>query len=148
MLKIFFDADVLFSLSYTKNPMSGTKRIILQGYIEKYAFITSNAVIEEARRNLSFYNNVEYIKRLGELLEDFNFLVIHVLDEKLIDVYKGVIHEKDIHVLVGAIQSNADYLLTFNKKHFLTSRLKQFNLKFQIVTPKEFIKKVILPQTP
>lgn len=148
MLKLFFDADVLFSLSYTKNPMSGTKRIILQGYVEKYAFITSNAVIEEARRNLSFYNNVEYIKRLGELLEDFNFWVIHVLDEKLVDVYKGVIHQKDTHVLVGAIQSNADYLLTFNKKHFLTSRVKQLNLKLHIVTPKEFIEQVMLVTTP
>lgn len=147
MLKIFFDADVLFSLSYTKNPMSGTKRIILQGYLEKYSFITSAKVIEEARKNLSSYNNPDYLERLGEILEDFNFWVIKILDEKLIDLYKDIIHEKDTHVLVGAIQSNADYLLTFNKKHFSTRRFKKFNLKLQVVTPKEFIKKVILTQT-
>lgn len=144
MLKIFFDADVLFSLSYTKNPMSGTKRIILQGYLEKYFFITSAAVIEETRRNLTLYN-ADYVKRLGELLEDFNFWVIKILDGKLVDVYKDSIDQKDTHVLVGAIQSNADYLLTFNKKHFLTPRFKKLNLKLQIVTPKEFIEKVMLP---
>ena len=147
MLKIFFDADVLFSLSYTKNPMSGTKRIILQGYLEKYSFMTSAKVIEETRKNLSSYNNPDYLERLGEILEDFNFWVIKIIDEKLVDLYKDIIHEKDIHVLVGAIQSSADYLLTFNKKHFSTQRLKKLNLKLQVVTPKEFIKKVILTQT-
>lgn len=147
MLKIFFDADVLFSLSYTKNPTSGARRIILQGYLEKYSFITSAGVIEETSKNLSSYNNSDYLKRLGEILEDFNFWVIKILDEKLVDLYKDIIHEKDTHVLVGAIQSNADYLLTFNKKHFLTPRFKKLNLKLQVVTPKEFIEKVILTQT-
>lgn len=147
MPKIFFDADVLFSLSYTKNPMSGTKRIILQGYLEKYFFITSIRVIEETRKNLSTYNNSDYLKKLGEILADFNFRVIEVLDEKLIDLYKNVVHKKDAHVLVGAIQSKADYLLTFNKKHFLTPKFKKLDLKLQVITPKEFIKKVILTQT-
>ncbi len=144
MLRIFFDADILFALSYTKNPMSGARMVILQGYVGKYSFITSAAVIEETRRNLSPYNNSDYVKRLGELLQDFNFLVMKALDEKLVDAYKDTIDQKDTHVLVGAIQSNADYLLTFNKKHFLTPRFKKLNLKLQIVTPKEFIQKMIL----
>lgn len=144
MLKIFFDADVLFSLSYTKNSMSGARRIILQGYLEKYSFTTSVKVIEETRKNLSLYNNPDYLERLGEILVDFNFLVIEILDEKFIDLYKDVIHKKDTHVLIGAIQSNADYLLTFNKKHFLTPRFKKLNLKLQVVTPKEFIEKVVV----
>lgn len=147
MLKIFFDADVLFSLSYAKNPMSGARRIILQGYLEKYFFITSARVIEEAKKNLSTYNSSDYLKRLGEILEDFNFRVIKVLDEKLVNLYKDIVHEKDTHVLVGAIQSKADYLLTFNKKHFLTPKFKKLDLKLQVVTPKEFIEKVILTQT-
>lgn len=144
MPKIFFDADILFSLSYAKNPMSGAKRIILQGYLEKYFFITSARVIEEAKKNLFAYNNSDYLKRLGEILADFNFLVIEILDEKLVNLYKDIVHEKDTHVLVGAIQSKADYLLTFNKKHFLTPKFKKLDLKLQVVTPKEFIKKVIL----
>ncbi len=147
MPKIFFDADVLFSLSYAKNPMSGAKRIILQGYLEKYFFITSARVIEETRKNLSTYNNSDYLKRLGEILADFNFLVIEILDEKLVDLYKNIVHEKDTHVLIGAIQSKADYLLTFNKRHFLTPKFKKLDLKLQVVTPKEFIEKVILTQT-
>ncbi len=146
MPKIFFDADILFSLSYAKNPMSGAKRIILQGYLEKYFFITSARVIEEAKKNLFAYNNSDYLKRLGEILADFNFLVIEILDEKLVNLYKDIVHEKDTHVLVGAIQSKADYLLTFNKKHFLTPKLKKLDLKLQVVTPKEFIEKVILTQ--
>ena len=147
MLNIFFDADVLFSLSYTKNPMSGVKRIILQGYLDKNSFITSAKVIEETRKNLSSYNNPDYLERLGEILADFNFLVIAILDEKLIDLYKNVIHEKDTHVLVGAIQSRSNYLLTFNKRHFLTEKFKKLNLKLQVMNPKDYIEKVIFEST-
>lgn len=139
MLKIFFDADVLFSLAYSKNPMSGSRRILFQGLLDKYSFITSASVIEETRRNLALYH-ADHIKRFGEILADFHFLVIKNLDGRLVDVYKSSVHQKDTHVLVGAVQSNADYLLTFNSKHFLTPRYKKLNLKLQIVTPKEFIK--------
>jgi len=144
MSKIFFDADVLFSLVYSQNPLSGAKRVLIHGYLEKYSFITSFPVIEEVRKNLSVYNNPTYLKKLKELLEDFNFLIIKILNEKLIDLYKNVVHKKDLHVLIAAIQAEADYLLTYNKKHFLTSKFIKFNLKLQVMNPKEFITKVIL----
>jgi predicted nucleic acid-binding protein len=144
MSKIFFDADVLFSLVYSQNPLSGAKRVLLHGYLEEYSFITSFQVIEEVRKNLSAYNNPSYLKKLKELLEDFNFLIIKILNEKLINLYKNVVHQKDLHVLIAAIQAEADYLLTYNKKHFLTSKFIKLNLKLQIMNPKEFITKVIL----
>lgn len=144
MVRIFFDADVLFSLSYTKNPLSGVKLVLLHGHLEKYSFITSVQVIEEVRKNLSSYNNPYYFKRLSEILEDFDFRMIKVLNEKLINLYKDIVQQKDTHVLVAAIQSKADYLLTYNKRHFLTLKFSQLNLKLQVMNPKEFIMKVIL----
>jgi predicted nucleic acid-binding protein len=144
MAKVFFDADVLFSLAYTKNPLSGARLVLIHGYLAKYSFITSIQVLEEARKNLSSYHNLYYLKRLAELLEDFNFQMVEVLNEKLFNLYKDVVHQKDVHVLVGAIQSEADYLLTYNKKHFLTAKFNKFNLKLQVMNPIEFIKEVIL----
>jgi len=144
MAKIFFDADVLFSLVYSQNPLSGAKKVLLHGYLEKYSFITSLQVIEEVRKNLSTYGNPAYFKKLTEILEDFDFRMIKVLNEKLINLYKDVVHQKDLHVLIAAIQAEADYLLTYNKKHFLTSKFSQINFKLQVMNPKEFIMKVIL----
>lgn len=144
MIRVFFDADVLFSLSYTKNPLSGAKFVLLHGYLAKYSFITSIQVLEEVRKNLSSYNNPYCLQKLSKMLEDFDFQMIEVLNEKLFNLYKDIVQQKDLHVLVAAIQSEADYLLTYNQRHFLTPKFRKLNFKLQVMNPKEFIMKVIL----
>lgn len=141
---ILFDADVLFSLCYSKNPLSGAKRILLFGYREKYHFVTSYIIINEVRRNLiNCKDNKESLIKLKDILIDFNFQIVQRIRESLITEYTGIIHAKDRHVLAAAIQAKADYLLTFNKKHFLTAGFRKLNLSLQIMNPKDFIKQVI-----
>jgi predicted nucleic acid-binding protein len=58
--------------------------------------------------------------------------------------FSGKIAEKDVPILVSAIRSKADYLVTGDKQHF--QKLKSKNdYSFKIVTPSEFTD-LILPE--
>lgn len=50
-----------------------------------------------------------------------------------------IIDEKDRHVLAGASKYKADYLITLDRKHFFTNKLKDAELPFKIVTPQIFL---------
>ena len=46
---------------------------------------------------------------------------------------------KDTPILAGALQSNAESLITLDRKHFMSEKLKSASLPIQILTPKDFI---------
>lgn len=144
MIRIFFDADTLFSVSYTKNPINGVKRILLENQISSLEFTTSQAVINEATENLKKYNAPHSIRKLHDLLKDFNFHILKNINKEQLILCNDLVNEKDVHVLAGALQASADYLLTYNKKHFLTKNFLAKKVKLQMMNPKDFITKVVL----
>lgn len=143
MAKIFFDADIIFSLCYSKNSQSGANKVIAFAHGNKIDLLTSSLVVEEVRRNLPR----GLLSRLGELLDLFRFSIIKTVDYDLSNKLADVVDEKDAHVLAATIQSQSNYLLTFNKRHFLTEKFKKLNLKLQIMDPKDYIEKVIFMST-
>lgn len=143
MVKIFFDADVIFSLCYSNNSQSGANKVIAFAHGNKIDLLTSYLVIEEVKRNLPS----ALLSRLGELLELFRFSIIETVDYDLFNKLADVVNEKDAHVLAAVIQSQSNYLLTFNKRHFLTAKFKKLNLKLQVMNPKDYIEKVIFEST-
>lgn len=56
----------------------------------------------------------------------------------------GVTSDKDLPVLASTINANADYLVTGDKKFYLSAGRKH-KLPFKIVTPAEFLS-LILPE--
>lgn len=46
---------------------------------------------------------------------------------------------KDAPILAGSLKSNADFLVTLDRKHFMSEKLKSADLPVKILTPKEFI---------
>ena len=49
-----------------------------------------------------------------------------------------MIHANDAPILAAAIAAEADYLVTWNTKHFRQPKVRQA-VRFQIVTPSEFL---------
>ena len=60
-------------------------------------------------------------------------------DIKLIERAKKAIVEGDAAILAEAKQSKADFLVTLDRKHFLTEKAKNFIKPVKIVTPKMLI---------
>ena len=106
-MKVFLDANILFSASFPKSLLAD-----FLGGLEQHAVLLTNAYARtEAERNIA----AKAPKRLAAYHEFANKLqvvrlLVFDLDVKLTD--------KDRPILCGAIAAHADYLLTGDKKDF------------------------------
>lgn len=141
MPSIFLDADVIFSLCYSKNPQSGANKMLFYAVDNNLKLISSCLVLDEVKRHLP---QREYFLRLEDLLSSYHFAILRNVDQNKIKQYEEVVHSKDAHVLAAAVQSKVDYLISYNKKHFLTPEFKKINLPICVMNPKDFIFEVIL----
>ncbi|MEW6683484.1 MAG: putative toxin-antitoxin system toxin component, PIN family [Nitrospirota bacterium] len=99
--------------------------------------LVSPQVLTEADRNLS--------EKLPGLVADYRLLIQSIAPTLVDDPaptevsrLSGVIHSNDAPILAAAIEAEADYLVTWNTKHFHQPRVRQA-VRFQIVTPGEFL---------
>jgi predicted nucleic acid-binding protein len=134
--QIFFDADTLIVGSASQ---TGASFLLLQlCEIKILSELTCQQVVAECRRNLR--------KKLPQAEPIFNKIVKHsleikqnpTLDEQ--NEYRNMAHPKDLPILTSAIKSQADYLVTFNTKHYFPDG--DFNLA--VLQPGEMLQKIRL----
>lgn len=107
MLRVFLDANVLFSAS---NADSNVARLI-DLVIKQGEAVTSDFAAEEARRNV-------LLKR-PNWAADLEGLIDHVELVRSIQFYVNVeLSDKDTPILCTAIRSNCPYLATGDKRDF------------------------------
>jgi predicted nucleic acid-binding protein len=135
-LKVFLDSSALIAgVASTK----GAARAVLQlaeiGLIE---LIVSRQVIVEADRNIE--------EKLPEMLSEYRgfikLLAPVLLDDPLqndVAKYLTVINPNDAPILASAVISGADFLVTWDKKHFISKNIRVHS-SLKIVTPGEFLK--------
>jgi uncharacterized protein len=106
MDKLFLDANVLFSAAYKTD--SG----ILQLWkFKDVALCSSRYALEEARINLADEDQRKRLKKLSES--------IHLFEAGSRKPPRGIsLAEKDIPILLAAIEARATYLLTGDLQHF------------------------------
>ena len=134
--KVFLDTSALIAGIASSR---GAARAVLQlaeiGLIE---VIVSRQVIVEADRNIE--------EKLPEMLNEYRKF-IEILAPALVDDpqqkdvkrFLTVINPDDAPILASAVISDADFLITWDRKHFIGKNIRiHSNLK--IVTPDEFLK--------
>ncbi len=75
-------------------------------------------------------------------LSRLNLKIIPIPGPEEIRNFSGQIADKDTPVLVSAIQSKADFLVTGDKKHFEKLKVPG-NYPLKIITPSEFLERVL-----
>ena len=106
--RVFLDANILFSIAYGSAGLEQFWIGVKQG---KYELIASQYVIEEAKRNLDRQEQQEVLNRL--LAE------VRVVPEADPTILCPIpLAEKDRPVLMAALSSEADYLVTGDVTHF------------------------------
>ena len=135
-LKIFFDADTLIAGSASR---TGASFLLLQlCEIRVLRGLTCRQVVAECRRNLK--------KKLPQAKPIFDEIVKRALEIKKNPTrdeqnkYRHMAHPKDLPILTSAIKSRADYLVTFNTKHYFPMR--ECNLA--VIEPDEMLQKIRL----
>jgi uncharacterized protein len=106
MDRLFLDANVLFSAAYRES--SGLLRL---WKLRDVALCTSRYALEQARINLADENQRQRLTALAATL-DFAEAAENELP-------RGVsLPDKDVPILLGAIEARANYLLTGDLRHF------------------------------
>ena len=107
MLRIFLDANVLFSASNQSSPIAELVYLIL----ERHELVTSDLALEEARRNIQAKrpHGMDTFIQLSKK--------VTIVSTRIIELPVPMV-EKDAPILTSAIQSKCNYLATGDKKHF------------------------------
>jgi len=104
---LFLDANVLISAAWKEGA-----EIALIWQMDGVQLVTSNHVMGEVQRNL---HQVSQIERLRGLMRSVRIVPLDELPEI---PEASLLPEKDRPVLAGAIQAQADQLVSGDKRHF------------------------------
>jgi putative PIN family toxin of toxin-antitoxin system len=134
--KVFLDTSALIAGVASSR---GAARAVLQlaeiGLIE---VIVSRQVIVEADRNIE-EKLPEMLNNYREFIELLAPVLIDDPCQKDVERFSKMINYDDAPILASAVSSGADFLITWDRKHFIDKNLNiHSNLK--IVTPGEFLK--------
>lgn len=134
-LTVFLDASVI--LSGLASSAGGSGKLFLAAQKKKLKLIATPLVINEVHRHLG------KLKLTLKQLTD-------CLDRKIISLRpdpKPVLIRRcsrltadpdDAHVLAGTIAYRCRFLLSLDKKHLLTAKIKSSLKPIQVLSPKEF----------
>lgn len=139
MIKVFFDASVIFSAIYSKS--GGSSKLALLTQKKKILGITSETVLKEVEGNAHKFGPAA--NDLTTFITENNFIVREKIASDELKPFISIVVEKDAHVLAGAVSTRADYLVTLDKKHINNESVKRKINKPQIVSPKELLSIVI-----
>lgn len=117
-IKIFIDSCVI--LTAVADEKSKSAELLRKCEQGDFLCFISKQVIEECRNKLDKYPG--YLKRFDKLLGFLKQVKVSDDDIKKYDTIKDI---NDRHVLAGAVNCNADYIVTLDWKHFLSRSAKE-----------------------
>ncbi len=130
----FIDASVVLAALGSKS--GGSSKILKLIREKKLDGIISQAVLEEVSRNASKIKATDI--EVSRLISTSSLKVISAPTSEEVEKYLDVTVAKDAHVVASAIKSKANVVITLDKKHLLSKRIKGLD----ILTPGEFLKKI------
>ena len=122
MKAVFVDSSVLFSA--VNSPTGGSSKLFT---VDNLKLTTSKVVLTEVERNIREKLHHYHLERFFLLVNKLTILD-QLPDEKSLGRARKVIVEKDATILAEARQAKTDFLVTLDKKHFLTPAVVKFLL--------------------
>jgi len=142
---VFLDASVLVAASRSLTGGSALVLEVCSG--RRFRGALTNRVLLEARKNISLKFGEEELVRLYRLLAALDPEMVPAPPLERIRACGGLIAEKDAHVLAGALECKAGYLVTLDRRHFLTPALLAADLPTRLLTPGDFLREVVRQQS-
>jgi len=141
-MRIFLDANVFFAGCVSKE---GASAFVLElSRRKRVELMVSKLVLREADRNLRRKAPPAALKTFRRFLQQTNVHVVVSSAENVTEPFEGMVEPKDLPVLVAAVASKADFFLTLDKKHFLSTGLVGKIKKPRILSPSDFLRDIYL----
>ena len=138
MIRVFLDANVYFSAARSK---SGASAAILEiAKLKQITVLVTRTILREAERNIRLKEFPYTRLRFYEIVTKIKPTLITIDKKQAEKRYLKVINRKDTYVLEGARKAKVEYLVTLDKKHFFSKKLRNISFPFQIVTPGQLIR--------
>ncbi len=145
MKRVFLDANIFFAAA--GSPKGGSGFVLELAKKKKFKAITVAYALLEAERNIEEKLDNPYLNRhYQNILEVSPEIqpIEYVSIEEIVKLEK-LLPAKDVPILLGAILSNSEFLITLDKRHFLDNeKLKEVKLSLKIINPGEFLREYIL----
>ena len=139
--KIFLDASVF--IAGAKSPNGGSALVLQICQKKKFQAVSTLLVLTEAQRNIKKkFSDAELIRFYQEIA-NLNLEIAKPGTTKESLEYSQIIEPKDARVLAAAIKSGAAFLVTLDRKHFMTSTIEDSGLPINILTPGEFLQRIV-----
>lgn len=134
--RLFFDASVL--IAGAKSPGGGSALLLEACRVGGFQAVVSQGVLIEVVRNL--HDDLAAWDRIRDFRVGISWEVTRTPNEEHAALYSLVIHPKDAHVLAAAVDARCTFLLTLDRRHFLTESLRRADLPLIILSPGDFIR--------
>lgn len=132
-LTAFLDSSVIFTA--VNSPIGGSAKLFT---LKKVDLVVSTLVLTEVERNIRGKLQNYHLERLFMLSMKLKILNQIPNKNQIKDAQKVSV-EKDAPVLASAKLAGADFLVTLDKKHFLTDRVIEFMKPTKVIIPKDFL---------
>ncbi|MEK7208894.1 MAG: hypothetical protein AAB677_01390 [Patescibacteria group bacterium] len=134
-VKIFLDSSVVIAAVFSST--GGSFRLCHESRNERLITCINQYVQDEVREviTLKYPSN---INNINLLLGWSKVKILPNPKPKLVQKIGRLINLEDAPVLAGALDYKVDFLITLDRKDFMTLKLKRFSFPTIIVTPKEF----------
>lgn len=135
-LKVFIDSSVL--IAAVGSPSGGSARVLRLAKGDKIKLYVTLEVLRETRLNIAEKFSREKLVRFLMEVKFAKIKIVPDLLEKETAKWASLTVEKDTHVLAGAIKAKAEILLSLDKQHILTAKVKK-NFPIPVQNTKQFL---------
>ena len=139
--RLFLDANVFIAAAGSH---TGASALVLALCRHGHAkAVTSRLVLFEAERNIRGKLGEDPLLRFYQEIAALDLDLVEAPSPEEIAIQSRIIDPKDAHVLAAALKGGVDGLLTLDRKHFLSPSVLQADLLFQIMTPGDFLRRLV-----
>ena len=120
MKRLFLDSSVFFTA--VNSPTGGSAKLFTLHGVE---LVTSKVVLKEVERNVRKKLQTYHLERFFLLAEKLS-IIDQKPDHTAMSKARRIIVEKDAIILAEAKKASCDALVTLDRKHFMTEKVKKF----------------------
>ena len=135
-IKVFIDTSVLIAGVASVTGASAAVLDLCES--ETVQMVISRQVLVEADRNFSS-KLPHLVTQYRQFIQDLAPLMVDDPPATAVKKAGALVGRKDAAILAAAIEEKVDYLITLDKKHFLTGKTPQ-DIPLEICTPADFLK--------
>ena len=108
----------------------------------RFRAAVSATVLLEARVNIAEQFGERELLRFYQQLAAMDPEMVPPPSEERLRECNPLTTEKDAHVLAAALECEAAYVLTLDRRHLLTSDVQSAGLPLRVVTPGDFLREI------